>query len=485
MRGKILFLLLPVMLFLTYCTPPVAKDDVTKIDTTRTAKINLLDTILKRKKLIALTNYSSTDYFIYRGKPMGYQYNLVSKFAKFLKVKLEMRVEKDLVKSFQLLDSMKVDLMAMGLTETTNRKSKMLFTKPIMFTRQVLVQRKPPGYKKMRTRDEIESHLIRNPLNLAGKTVYVHRGTVFVNRLKALMNEIADTIYIVEDERETEQLIAAVANKEIDYTVADEHVALVDAAFYDNIDVRTFISFPQKIAWAVQSDQQQLVDTINYWLNKFYKTLDSRLLYNKYFKNLSSRRRVNKSLYNSYGKGHLSPYDDIIKKEAKRIGWDWRLVASVIYQESGFKPNAVSWVGARGLMQLMPEVMAKYGVDSASPPEAQIAAGVSYLMSLRKELPEEIADSVDRIKFTLAAYNTGMGHVLDARRLAKKNGKNPNKWDNNVDYYILHLSEKKYYNDPDVYYGYVRGKETFDFVFEILKRYQIYKTLIHEGDGEG
>ncbi len=391
-----------------------------------------------------------------------------------------MRIEKDLVKSFQYLDSGKVDLMAMGLTETTERKSKLRFTKPIMFTRQVLVQRKPEGYQKMRTRDEIESHLLRNPLNLAKKTVYVHRGTVFVNRLKALMNEIADTIYIVEDERETEQLIAAVANGEIDYTVADEHVALVDAAFYNNIDTKTFISFPQKIAWAVRIDQKRLADTINFWLDKFYKTLDSRLLYNKYFKNLSSRKRVNKSLYNSYGKGHLSPYDDIIKKASQQIGWDWRLLASLIYQESEFKPGVVSWVGARGLMQLMPDVMEKYGIDSTSSPEEQIMAGTKYLKALFKQLPPEITDSVERIKFVLAAYNTGMGHVFDARRLAAKYGKNPNRWTDNTDYFILHLSEKKYYNDPVVRNGYVRGKETYNFVVEIWQRYKIYKVLIKD-----
>ena len=391
-----------------------------------------------------------------------------------------MRIEKDLVKSFQYLDSGKVDLMAMGLTETTERKSKLRFTKPIMFTRQVLVQRKPEGYQKMRTRDEIESHLLRNPLNLAKKTVYVHRGTVFVNRLKALMNEIADTIYIVEDERETEQLIAAVANGKIDYTVADEHVALVDAAFYNNIDTKTFISFPQKIAWAVRIDQKRLADTINFWLDKFYKTLDSRLLYNKYFKNLSSRKRVNKSLYNSYGKGHLSPYDDIIKKASQQIGWDWRLLASLIYQESEFKPGVVSWVGARGLMQLMPDVMEKYGIDSTSSPEEQIMAGTKYLKALFKQLPPEITDSVERIKFVLAAYNTGMGHVFDARRLAAKYGKNPNRWTDNTDYFILHLSEKKYYNDPVVRNGYVRGKETYNFVVEIWQRYKIYKVLIKD-----
>ncbi len=479
MRGWISFSLIVITFFFTFCSEPVKNDDETAVALrNQVKKVDLLDTILARKKLIALTNYSSTDYFIYRGQPMGYQYNLVTRFAEFLNVDLEMKVEKDLVKSFQMLDSGSVDIMTMGLTETKSRQAKLLFTKPIMFTRQVLIQRKPDGWEKMRTRDEIESHLIKDPLELAGKTVYVHRGTVFVDRLIALMNEIADTIYIVEDSRETEQLIAAVANKEIDYTVADEHVALVDAAFYNNIDVHTFISFPQKIAWAVRKDQQRLADTINYWLNEFYKTLESRLLYNKYFKNLSSRRRVNKSLYNSYGKGHLSPYDDIIKKEAAKIGWDWRLLASLIYQESEFKPNVVSWVGARGLMQLMPEVMKKYNVDSLSPPNVQIAAGVKHLKAIEKQLPETITDSLERIKFVLAAYNTGIGHVFDAQRLAEKYGKNPNVWKDNVDYFILHLSEKKYYNDPVVYYGYVRGRETYNFVEEIMARYHIYKTLI-------
>ncbi len=488
MWGKVsLFFLLLAMLVSSCLHFPNTDNHVEKqkVNIKPSPKVDLLDSILSRGKLIAVTNYSSTDYFVYRGQPMGYQYNLVLRFAKFLQVDLDLRIEKNLIKSFQYLDSGEVDLMAMGLTETTARKSKLLFTKPIMLTRQVLVQRKPKGWQKMKTQDEIESHLLRNPLELAKKTVYVHKGTVFTGRLKALMNEIADTIHIVEDDRETEQLIAAVANNEIDYTVADEHVALVDAAFYNNIDVKTFISFPQKIAWAVRFDQKRLADTINYWLDRFYKTLDSRLLYNKYFKNLSSRRRVNKSLYNSYGKGKLSPYDDIIKKAAKTIGWDWRLLASLIYQESEFKPNAVSWVGAQGLMQLMPNILKMYNIDSASSPESQIMAGTKYLKALFKQLPPDITDSVERVKFVLAAYNTGMGHVLDARRLAKKYGKDPDRWTNNTDYFILHLSEKKYFNDPVVQYGYVRGKETYNFVIEILQRFKIYQTLITSNPAKG
>jgi membrane-bound lytic murein transglycosylase F len=409
---------------------------------------------------------------------MGYQYEMAKQFADYLGVQLEMKVEKQLNRSFEMLDSLQADVLTMGLTITSERKEKVLFTKPILFTRQVLVQRKPKGWMKMRTRDEIESHLIRNVLKLGKKKIHVHKGTVFVERLKSLMSEIADTIYIVEDERETEELIKAVANGEIDYTIADEYMALVDAGVYKNIDVKTYISFPQKVAWAVRKDQKRLRDTINTWLDQFYKTIDSRVLYNKYFKNITRRRNIHQSEYNSYGKGKLSPYDEIIKKEAKKIGWDWRLLASLIYQESQFNPNAESWVGAKGLMQMMPEVMKKYNITDDSPPEDHIKAGAKYLRYLEKQIPPEVSDSIERIKFTLAAYNTGIAHVLDARRLALKYGRNPNQWTDNVDYFILHLSEKKYYNDPVVYYGYVRGWETYNFVQEIMERYKIYKTLI-------
>jgi membrane-bound lytic murein transglycosylase F len=441
-------------------------------------KVDLLDTILKTKKLKVTTNFSSTDYFIYKGIPMGYQYEMATRFARYLGVKLEMNIERRLPRSFELLDSLKTDILTMGLTVTADRKEKVLFTKPILFTRQVLVQRKPHGWQKMRTADEIESHLLRNVLELSKKKIYVHKGTVFVERLKNMMNEIGDTIYVIEDDRETEELIKAVAEGEIDYTVSDEYMALVDASFYRNIDVKTYISFPQKVAWAVRKDQKRLRDTINVWLNKFYKTIDSRVLYNKYFKNISRRKSIKKSDYNSYGKGELSPYDKTIKEAAKILNWDWKLLASLIYQESEFKPSAHSWVGAKGLMQMMPDVLKKYGLTEKSPPEKQIMAGAKYLKYLEKQIPPEVTDSVERIKFTLASYNTGVGHVLDARRLAKKYGKDPNIWTDNVDYFILHLSEKKYYNDPVVYYGYVRGWETYNFVSDIMERYKIYKALI-------
>ena len=483
MRLKYPLFLIVILVLFNFCSSPDGNKKKNNAipnfkESLKENKVDLLDTILKRKTLIALTNYSSTDYFIYKGVPMGYQYDMAKEFANYLGVNLEMKVEKELKKSFELLDSLKADVLTMGLTVTAERKEKALFTKPILFTRQVLVQRKPKGWENMRTLDEIESHLIRNVLELGGKTIYVHKGTVFVERLKNLMNEMADTIIIKEDYRETEELIEAVAKGEIDYAISDEYMALVDASFYRNIDVKTYISFPQKVSWAVRKDQKRLRDTINVWLSKFYKTLEARVLYNKYFKNITHRKTTKKSQYNSYTGGKLSPYDDIIKKEAKYLNWDWRLLASLIYQESEFKPNAKSWVGAVGLMQMMPDVLEKYNIDAGSSPEDHIKAGVKYIRYLENQIPPSVTDSLERLKFTLAAYNTGIGHVLDARRLAEKYGKDPDKWTDNVDYFILHLSEKKYYNDPVVYYGYVRGKETYNFVKEIMERYEIYKTLI-------
>ncbi len=437
----------------------------------------VLDSILIRKKLRAATDYGSVSYLIYRGEPIGYQYELLKGLTNRLGVELELVIESDMQRSIEMLNNNEIDILAMGLTVTSERNNQFSFTNPIMTTRQVLVQRKPDGFQRMVTADEIESHLLRNPLDLANVEINVQSGTIFATRLKTLSDEIADTIHIINDNRDIEELITAVSNGEIDYTVADEHIGIVNARYYRNIDVKTPLSFPQKIAWAAKKGQTGLIDTINSWLQNYNHTLEARLLYNKYFKNIRSRKIVN-SQYNSYTGGQLSPYDNDIKNASKLVGWDWRLLASLVYQESEFKPNVRSWVGAFGLMQLMPNVLDKYGLDSTASPAEQLIAGAKHLVYIRKQMPKEITDTTEQIKFLFASYNCGLGHVLDARRLAKKYGKDPNIWTNNVDSCVLNLSLKEYYRDPVVYNGYVRGNETFNFVQDIMERYNVYKELI-------
>ncbi|GMT44203.1 MAG: lytic transglycosylase F [bacterium] len=471
-------LLIPVVLLIltVSCRNPFGFGEREK---TGHKKVDLLDSILTRKKIIALTDYSPNTFFIYRGERLGYQYELLQAFAKYLGVSVDLRIESNLDSSFRFLQEGRADVLAMGLTVTGNRTKFLLFSEPLFYTRQVLVQRKPKNYREMATADEINAHLIRNLINLGGVTIHIRKGSVYYPQLLNLENNIGDTIYIIQDTLSTEMLIQEVAQHKIDYTVADQIIARNSAKIYPNIDVKTRVSFEQKIAWAVRKDQKQLVDTLNAWLRIFNKTLESRLLYNKYFKNMRVKRLV-RSAYYSYTGGKLSPYDSLIKKAAKKIHWDWRLLASMIYQESQFKPNVTSWVGAYGLMQLMPATMQAYGITEDSGEEAQIDAGVRLLKSFESQLPATITDSVERIKFVLASYNSGLAHILDARRLAEKFGKNPNVWTGNVDYFVLHLSEKKYYHDPVVRNGYMRGWETYDFVKEIFDRYNGYKTLIDQ-----
>lgn len=473
--GRIL--LLGILLALTSC---LDHEDKLKSILAREQKaipVSQLSKIEERGRLIAVTDYNSISYFVYRGEPMGYQYEMLRHFSEYLGVRLEIVVENDLENGFELINSGQCDLMAMSLTVTKERNKKIDFTDAYTQTRQMLVQRKPDNWRKMDTYDEVEEAMIRDPLDLAGKTIYIQKNSSYKKRLLNLSEEIGDTIYIIEDpDKEVEELIQAVANGEIDYSIADEYFALVNEKYYSNIDVNTPISFSQNVAWAVKQGNDSLKSRINEWLETYQPSLLARITYNKYFKNPRSVN-IAQSEFHSITGGKISKYDDIIKRVSKKYNIDWRLLASLIYQESGFRPNARSWVGAYGLMQLMPTTASIYGIDSTSSLEEQITAGVKYLKWIDQHLPEDISDE-ERIKFVLASYNAGIAHVFDARRLAEKHEKDPNLWTDHVDFFLLNKSKPKYYRDSVVKYGYCRGEEPFNFVTEILERYEHYKNVL-------
>jgi membrane-bound lytic murein transglycosylase F len=438
---------------------------------------NILEAIKKRGKLIVITDFNSVDYFIYKGQPLGFNYELIKKFADHIGVSLEIRTNYNLKNTFRTLQDGNCDILAMGLTITKERTKFLQFTLPIIQTKQVLVQRKPEGWQKMR-KHELENLLIRSPLELANKHIIVEANSSFCERLKSLSDEIGDTIkYLGSTEFLTESLIQQVAEGRIDFTVSDEHVAMVAQTYYPNIDIAMPVSFEQNLAWAVKKESNQLLDTINDWLRNYKASKQYAFLYIKYFKN-SRTKKIAKSEYNSLSGGKISNYDKFLKEQSTIVGWDWRLIASLIYSESRFKPNAKSWAGAFGLMQLMPVTADKYGVGEESSPQAQIIAGIKYLKWLDKYFRKEIPDSSERINFVLASYNAGAGHVEDARALAEKYGKDPNVWFGSVDYFILQKSKPEFYKDVVVKYGYLRGAEPYGYVSEIVERYKTYKNLI-------
>lgn len=454
---------------------PVAEQPVD--DTQADSLMPAMDRIAQEGRIRVLTSYSAINYYIYRGEPVGYQYEMLRSMSSSLGLKLELSVERNIDEAFEKLAAGKAHLLAMDLTVTASRRKDFDFTDPIFITRQVLVQKLPRNWQLTQTRNEVENRLIRSSLELAGKTIHVQTGTVHRHRLEVLAEEIGDTIIIVDDDREPEALMKAVSKGEIPLAVVDEHIALAFIREYPNLDLKTPLSFQQKVAWAVRKEKDKLLlDELNQWLRSYMASTESRILYDKYFEP-GLRQRL-RSEYHSFNEGKLSPYDDIIREVAQEIDWDWRLLASLIYQESEFKPEVVSWAGAFGLMQLMPPVMELYGIDQSATPEQQIRVGGKYILYLDKQIPESITDPEQRIRFVLAAYNSGVGHVLDARRLAAKYEKNPDVWTGNVDFFMRNKSRPAFFNDPVSYYGYVRGEETYMFVEQIMERYEHYKNLL-------
>ncbi len=444
--------------------------------------INAIDIpqILARKKLIALTDNSSTSYFIYKGEPMGYEYEMLRSFAKHLNVDLQIIVAKNMDNIFEMLQNNEVDIVCANLTVTEERMKKVNFTEPLIYTRQVLVQPKPGGWQKM-SQEKMNRELIRTTIDMAGKDIYVRKGSSFHARLQNLQDEIASRINIMEvpGDVTTENLISMVANGKIPYTVADENVAMVNQTYYPQLDIKTAISFPQKIAWAVNRHSPLLLAELNNWIVDRKNSSEYAVIYNKYFKSPKAAGQRNDSEFSSLGGNKISPYDDMIMAYSREIGWDWRLLASMIYQESKFDPNAQSWAGACGLMQMIPSTAMAYGLDTCGgTPIESIDAGTRHIIKLDQYWEKIIPDKNERIKFVLASYNVGLGHIIDARNLCIKYGKNGNLWNSHVDKYILLKSYPKYYNDPVVRCGYCRGQEPFKYVKEIITRYEHYKNAI-------
>lgn len=203
----------------------------------------------------------------------------------------------------------------------------------------------------------------------------------------------------------------------------------------------------------------QLIQSINYWFTHFSHTEE----YDKIYKNFYTRQRY-----------IISPYDAAIKKYAAQIGWDWRLLAAVIYQESKFKMGLISSKGAVGLMQIKEDIAHKYGVDDIYNPSENIKAGALYLGDIQKRYLKKGVDSTNIYKLTLAAYNAGDGRLKDVFRLAAIQGKDTLVWENLAETIPL-LREQEYYTHPDLIYGRFNGTETINFVSKILDKYEYYK----------
>lgn len=473
MVGK--YFLVFLLFFLVCCNPSV---DELPFVTVPMVTRDLPD-IQKDKSLSVLVDNNSVSYFIYRGNPMGYEYELLQRLASHLKVKLKIKVISDIDEAIDKLNKGEGDLIAFPLTVTEKRRAWLSFTDPFFSTRQVLVQRKPANWR-LQPPDLVEKKMIRDSAQLIGKEVYVKKSSVFKERLTEISERLGGGILIKEDsaDAETESLIQKVATGEVKYAVADYALAQVNSFYYENIDINTTLTLPQNIAWGVRKNSPELLETINQWIGKIKKQKLHQVIYDKYFNSPRFSLTLVTSDYSSLTGDKLSPYDEQLKNASEMLGWDWRLLASVAYQESNFNPSVKSWAGAVGLMQVMPETAKFFGIHNVWDPKQNIFASARFFKFLDDYWKKTVTNDTERLKFVLASYNVGLSHVIDAQKLAIKYKHKPDVWDNEVESYLQLKSNPKYYRDVVAAAGYCRCDGPVYYVKKVLERFEEYKIHI-------
>jgi membrane-bound lytic murein transglycosylase F len=426
-------------------------------------------TIIENGKITAATLNGSTSYFQYKMELMGYEYDLIADFAKEHQLKLNIMVAENETRLIEMLQSGEADVVAYPIPVDNQIKQEVLFCGHERQTNLVIIRRANPG-----------DTIIHDVTQLIGKEIYVKSNTRYHKRLENLNNELGGGILITAIENDsisTEDLIEMVSTGAIPYTVCEDDVARLNRTYFRNIDISLEISFKQRSSWVVRRSSPLLVEAINAWAANKTGQNTYQATSKRYFERSKDFIPILNSYVPRVIDGQISPYDHLFKKYAPLLDRDWQLLASIAYQESQFYPSAVAWSGAEGLMGVMPRTAENFGFEPGDmqDPEKCVRAGVECLRQFGKGFAEA-PDSLEQIKLTLASYNAGIGHVYDAQRLAQKYGKDPYVWDDNVAEFIRLKSEPYYYTDSVCNHGYLRGKETYNYVTEVLERYYYYKS---------
>jgi membrane-bound lytic murein transglycosylase F len=430
-----------------------------------------LDAIRKRGVLRVLTRNNPLTYFLHRGEPLGFDYQLAKAAADELGVRLEVVVPPSRDQLIPWLREGRGDVIAASLTITPERAAEVAFSRPYLYVDEVLVQR-TAGPK------------VASPAELKGRTVHVRKSSSYYQTLLALQQRHGPfKVELAPEDQETEVLLDAVAEGQIDFTVADSHILDAERVYRDDLEAAFPLRQPtgeegapaqqKEIAFAVRKESPKLRAFLDDFVKKTYRGVHYNMWRKRYFED---KRHITRAREERAGNsGQLSPYDAIIQKYSTRYGFDWRLMTAQAWRESHFDPQAKSWVGAKGLFQVMPTTGKAMGFTHLEDPEEGTHAGVKYMHQMLGRLAPEIPFK-HRLRFALASYNVGLGHVLDARRLAAEQGLDPNKWFGHVEKALLLLEKPQYYKRAR--HGYCRGSEPVRYVSDIQSRYTEYVEIV-------
>jgi len=415
-----------------------------------------LEKIRQTGVVTVLTRNNAHCYYTYRDNPWGFEYDLAKSFSDYLGVKLNV-ITPRWEKLTEVLNSGKGDFIAASLSISKSREEYLDFSEEYLTVQQKVIL-------------HTTNHKIRKLEDLNGKDVHVRRGTSYEERLNELKGQGLDITIRLHDDIPTEEFIRMVAEKEIEVTIADTNIALLNRRYYPDVKIAFPIEESQSLGWAVRKGEKALFMEINKFLKKIKDDGTFAKISEKYYANVEIFDYVDLKKFHIRLKTRLPKFKKMIQEAAGKHDFDWRLIAAIVYQESHFNPKARSYTGVRGLMQLTQNTAKEMGVVDRRDPEQSINGGVRYIEKLYERYDE--AKDPDRLLIALASYNVGHGHILDAQKIAAEKGFNPNSW-SSLQQILPLLRYPKYYKKTK--YGYCRGTEPVRYVNRVLTYYDILK----------
>lgn len=422
-----------------------------------------LEKIKAKGELVVLTRNAATTFYESREGNMGVEYEMARAFADSLGVKVRFIQKNDVSSLFDGVNSGKADFSAAGLTLTTERENTFLFGPSYQSVTQQLVCRR--GGKRPKSIED----LVNVKINVSADSSYVEQLNIIKkSHPKIQWQEVENT--------DTETLLEHVWQKKIDCTIADSNIVAINRRYFPELSVRFDMTEPESLAWAIRKTDDGLQSLIIDWFEEYKENGKLEEVMHRYYGYIEDFDYVDVRAYQRKIKSHLPNYKKAFKQAAKKNKLSWTLLAAQAYQESHWRANAKSPTGVRGMMMLTRTTAKELGVANRLDANESIQGGALYLKRLRKRLPKTIGES-DKTWIALAAYNVGMGHIWDARKLARELNKNPDSWQDLATVLPL-LTKKKYYKN--LKHGYARGYEPVSYVKNIRDYQDMLEKITKE-----
>ncbi len=387
----------------------------------------------ERKVLRVITYQSPGNYFFNNGKMHGFEYGFIEKFAKSKKMNVNVVLANSHEEMHELLLNGDGDIIAASLPENSLHDENIKMTTAYDYSAPVIIGR------------DTEKSLV-DIRDLEGRRIALAPESPYRGILEGIQQRGIDFEIINTDEGvNVEETLYRVSHAMHDLTILGGHQVKAELTRQYGLKPLFTLSEPVAQSWAVRASDHKLLSEVNDYIEQEYRGDTYNVLYSKYLSRPKNRKADTRLLTHV---DKLSPYDEIVKKNAEQHGFDWRLIVAQMYQESQFDPAAVSYAGAEGLMQLMPATARALGVEDVNDPTLNITAGVKYMSILRDQFEQELLLE-DKTWFTLASYNAGFSRVKKARLLAEKMGLDSDRWFGNVEKAMLKLS-KPYIQDGEV-----------------------------------